>query len=612
MWSRNSVSGYATAQDLTGLDAATYTVEVRDHNGSGIPRSISVVITEPSALINTLVQTNVKCYGESSGGADLTVSGGVVPYTYSWVGPSGYTSISEDLHSIPLGTYNVTITDNNGCINTNSVDITEPAGFTIVPTVSPISCYGGKDDGAISLNVSGGHGPYSYLWSNGLNVHSISLLHEGTYQCTITDQNNCSEVTAQDISLPSPIAGIIEAQQISCFGEYNGTLTVNPSGGNGTYSYLWNNGANTQINSGLAAGDYSVIVTDIKNCRDTLRAKINLAPPALSVVLVEKQDASCAGTDDGHIYVNTTGGTGTYTYEWSNNTNAPENKNLVPDDYTVTVTDANNCISELDATVENLHAHVFTLPTPLVTNCSCPGAATGEISVVPAGGTEPYSYQLLLDGKSIGNNTGASSGYFKGLNAATGYSIVVQDDKFCGPDTSVMVTVTQPAPITIIGTTAQNATTNIPWDGSLTVNASGGSGKPTYILNNTVQSVGTFTGLAPGNYKVVVIDGNHCTSDTSDLLVISYPTGISGIAGSIMKIYPNPAHDYLTIEFSEPFKDDMLIEIMSISGQIINSVNLKKDMLPNRRYMIDISSQARGMYMVIINHQVVKEKILLQ
>jgi hypothetical protein len=610
-WSRNGVSGYASVQDINGLDSALYSVAVRDRDGAGLPRTIQVLVSQPTALKSSITGTNVFCHGESSGLADLQVSGGMVPYTYSWTGPSGYTSNTEDISNIPMGVYDVAIIDGNGCPGHSSVNITEPGGLSISSVVTPISCFGGKNDGSIALTVSGGSSPYVYDWSNGLNSATISSLRAGTYQCTITDQDNCAQTTTEEVLLPTPISATFTGNNIKCYGGSDGALTINPSGSNGTYSYKWSNGLTSQGISSLAPGNYYVTVTDIKNCTDTFNKVMPSAPDSISVKLTDKLDASCAGSTDGYIHINATGGTGALQYNWSNGSITPNNDYLMPDAYTVTVTDANYCFKMLSSTVNNLHAPLVNLANPTVTNCTCPNKANGNISIGALGGQMPYTYVLRINDIATGNTTGQTNGSFTGLSAGS-YTIEVYDKNLC-PDTMTQISVTAPAPVVITSEVAQNATTDLPWNGSVIVNASAGSGKPTYILDTITQSSGTFTGLKPGTYQVVVTDQNGCSSDTSNTLTVLYnTTGVPSVSQIITKIYPNPATEFLTIEFGKSLTGDVLVEIMSMGGQVFYNVNLKEEMLRDGRYTIDLGTQPRGIYLLLINKQVVKDKVVLQ
>ncbi|RMG94982.1 MAG: hypothetical protein D6706_12915, partial [Chloroflexi bacterium] len=169
LWSNN-----ATTQDITGLQAGTYTVTLTDANGCTATRSATV--NEPPPLTFNFTGTDASCYGASDGMIDLTVTGGVGPYAYQWSG--GVTT--EDLTGIPAGTYTVSVTDNNGCIGSGTYSISQPSQILISAAITDVFCNGGSD-GAIDITVTGGAGGYQYQWSNAATTEDISNLPAGNY-----------------------------------------------------------------------------------------------------------------------------------------------------------------------------------------------------------------------------------------------------------------------------------------------------------------------------------------------------------------------------------------------------------------------------------------------
>jgi hypothetical protein len=418
--------------------------------------------------------------------------------------------------------------------------------------------------------------------------------------------------TTQNLSLPLPITATFTNNNITCYGAHDGILTVNPSGGNDGFTYLWSNSQTSRVISSLASGTYLVTVTDIKNCTGIFDTIVPPQPDSLSVSLLAKQDADCKGSTNGYIHINVGGGTTTYQYAWSNGVTIKDNDGIKPNTYTLTVTDQNNCTKSFGEVVNDLHKSYVNISISTITNVKCNGSADGSISAAASGGAEPYKFYLKLNGVATGDTTGISSGSFTGLEPVSGYTIEAYDKNECGPDTSETVSITEPIALSITGESAQNATAKYPWNGSLTVVASGGTGRLTYTLDTLSQDDGLFTNLSPGSYKVTVIDQNACGPDTSSILTISDATDIPGLVQGTIRMYPNPARDNLIIEFGEEVTKDVLIEIMSMTGQVVFKVKLNKDVLRDGRYTFDLASQPRGVYLLKINNQVVKEKIVLQ
>jgi hypothetical protein len=215
-------SNGATTEDLAGITAGTYTVTITDANGC--TTTASVTITEPTATLGaTTTQTDVLCFGNSTGAIDLTINGGTAPYAYLW--SNGATS--EDLTNIAAGTYDVTITDGNGCTITSSVTITEPtATLAATTTQTDVLCFG-NSTGAIDLTITGGTAPYAYLWSNGATSEDLAGITAGTYTVTITDANGCSTTASVTITEPTATLGATTTQtDVLCFGNSTGAVDL--------------------------------------------------------------------------------------------------------------------------------------------------------------------------------------------------------------------------------------------------------------------------------------------------------------------------------------------------------------------------------------------------
>ena len=206
----------ATAATISNLSAGTYTVTVTDSTGNTITESFT--ITEPVALVPTIVKTDITCNFASNGTATVSVTGGTAPYTYFW--SNGMTSANAT--NLNVGTYSVQITDANGCKTTATVSITQPTALVAIPSSTNITCYG-QVDGAASVTVSGGTAPYTYSWSNGQTGNSLTSLGKGTYAVTITDANNCTVTQSFTITEPAFVHPPVAVNQSFCIGQ-NATL----------------------------------------------------------------------------------------------------------------------------------------------------------------------------------------------------------------------------------------------------------------------------------------------------------------------------------------------------------------------------------------------------
>lgn len=491
-WSNNQTSAQAT-----GLTAGTYTVTITDNNACTAISEIT--ITEPSAELSvSLTPTQPTC-GEANGSISADVSGGTSNYTYLWDHNSATTSTISDLSG---GAYAITVTDANGCTTTGTIKL----GNGNSPTASisnqvNVSC-NGESDGTATLNITGGTPNYDVTWNTnpaqtGLTLSNVAA---GDYMASITDQNNCPTSITVTITEPDAITAQTSSTNSQC-GQSDGSATVTPSGGSGGFSYMWStNPAQTGATAtGLAAGTYSVTVTDANNCEyETQVAVSNNGAPSLS----EQSSSipSCNGSSDGSITVTGSGGTGNLTYSWNTipvqtGTTAT---NLPAGSYTCTVIDGSGCQSGLTITLEDPAAITA---SPLPTDASCNGENDGYIDANATGGSGNLTY--------LWSTTPTQTAAIAGNLSAGTYSVTITDAEGCTTVSSA--TVGEPAPLvpnaTVTETDCEAMT------GSIQLAPTGGSGTYTYTWCNGANTA-TVTNLGEGDYCVTISDGN-CELDTT-------------------------------------------------------------------------------------------------
>jgi gliding motility-associated-like protein len=278
-------SPFQSSGDFTGLSSASYYFEVMDANGCISDTTLE--INEPLPFTAEIDSTwNVSCSGGNDGAIYVTASGGTEPYNISWTGPSGFTASTADITSLVAGTYNLTITDLNSCaVFDLNADLTEPLAITIISAVLSdydgfgVSC-NGSSDGSISVTVSGGTAPLAFLWSGPGGYTStqdeIENVPAGTYTLTITDINGCELIQDYPLASPDPIALTASGEDASCPDTPDGSIDLSVTGGSGTLSYQWDDGATTQDRTGLLPGDYTVTVTDDNGCSAQLTVTVDM------------------------------------------------------------------------------------------------------------------------------------------------------------------------------------------------------------------------------------------------------------------------------------------------------------------------------------------------
>lgn len=325
----------------------SYSVTVTD--GNDCTATIDVIIDAPDELLASFTGVvNPQCDGIGYGSATVSPSGGTYPYSYSWSFGGGTQSTNNQCL---VGTNTVTVTDANGCELEESVYMPSPSSLnSSIASFETISCFS-VCDGSISVQVSLGLPPYTYNWSNGGSGASISGLCAGPYTVTIIDSENC--VNHQYLYLTQPqllVSSILISEPILCNGEL-GDLNANVGGGTFPYTYLWSNGAITTELDEIAAGDYSVTVTDENNC--TTESEVSITEPPLLEMDTTIRNMLCNRVCNGQILTFVSGGTPPYNYNWSDDSHAANALNLCAGDYELAMRDANGCLIEKNFTIIN-------------------------------------------------------------------------------------------------------------------------------------------------------------------------------------------------------------------------------------------------------------------
>jgi len=501
-----------TTQTATGLCAGNYTVTVTDANGC--TTTVNVTITEPTTVIDNVSITTANCTF-ADGIISVAPTGGTLPYTFAW-GPGNPTGNgTSTITGLLPGTYTLVITDGGGCSFNFSYLLNNTQGPTTTISHTNVTC-NNDCDGTATVVASGGAPGYTYSWTpgtpTGQGTSVISALcGTTTYTVQVTDAAGCITFDTATVINPALISPNPTIVNESCGGACDGSISLAPTGGTGAYSYLWNTGATTSSISNLCAGSYTVTVTDVNGCDSVLVITIT-SPPLLTVSLASTNvlcNAACNGTATATIG----GGTPPYTVSWSHGAAfiLPNVTNLCPGTYTITVTDSRGCTATASTTITEPTALTSTTTQ---TNTSCNGVCDGTATVIPSGGTIPYTAVW---------NPGALAGFTASNLCAGTYNVIVTDGNGC-TNSPASVIITQPAPI-LPTVTFTNPTCNAQCNGTATANPTGGSGVYTYLWmpgNLTTQSI---NGLCAGSYTLTVTDSLGCSG--TQIISIVAPATLS-------------------------------------------------------------------------------------
>lgn len=383
----NNAVGY-----FTGFPAGTFTVTVADANGCTATYVID--IHEPAtALSVNPTSTNVSCYNGNDGVITMNAAGATPPYAYTWNPNAGNT---DQVISLTANTYNVTVTDNNGCSVTNTFNITQPQPFVLSETHVNVNCFG-ENTGSITTSIQGGAGaPYTYTWSPNVSSTDIaSNLTAGTYSVTVFDANNCPADTFATLTEPPLLTLSATSTDVSCFGFFDGTISATANGGAGSYTYTASPDGTNFVNSatgqftGFPAGTFTVVVADGNSCTTTFAVTIN--EPTQLVIQLNTMPTICYGASNGDITTIASGGTPGYTYtlETGEQNNSGVYTGLPAGMYTVTLTDANNCV--LEDSIEVLEPGLI-IPTILPDPAQVSLGSTLDLSTTVTNGVGNLNY----------------------------------------------------------------------------------------------------------------------------------------------------------------------------------------------------------------------------
>lgn len=424
--SKNTLSGenfglqcaddiYTAGTVYASIDGGAY-AELNTMMTGGFPYSpiLRPYINPTCTLTATATAIDANC-GNADGTATAVPANGIAPFTYLW--SNGQTAATAT--GLAQGTYSVVVTDNQGCdVSVSNVIVNNIS--TLVTTIAaqaPTTCFGSAD-GSASISATGGTAPYTYVWTGNPSTTDMATgLSVGVHTVNVTDDAGCSNAINVTITSPTAVTANTTSVDVTCNGGTNGSAVVNAIGGTGSYTYVWTGNASTTNSiTNVAAGTYSVVVTDVNGCQATVTAVV-VEPTAITITTTSTPESSAS---NGTANATPTGGTSPYTYAWSNGAATQTITGLTAGTYTVTVTDSKGCVQTSTVTVtstvgvteiENGSFTLFPNPSQGMVTLSMEGIATGDISmeIIDVTGKTVFTQNVLFDGNKTNYNLDLSS-----------------------------------------------------------------------------------------------------------------------------------------------------------------------------------------------------------
>lgn len=533
-WIKTSVENSNSATVKIGSSSGIITVTPSNTCGDGLKREKAINLLSISPAI-----TNVACKGVNSGEINTAIQGGVSPYQYSWTDIDGFISSNSNLKTLKAGTYNLSVTDNSGCLKQmNSIEVKEPTAsleLSLITKTDP-TCYS-RTDGEIKLKATGGWGGYKFSRTTiDPSPDSVfkSLSGDVKYNFSVADAMGCTSDIEVSLGQPSPLILTNSIKNLNCKGDGTGKITISANGGTSPYKYSFGRRYYSSLSdtSNIQIGHYTLSILDSKGCVTTSPVDVK-EPDSLKIDISNRVGTiiNCPGNRD-TIWVSPYGGTTPYALIPESGPgvsylskgfalcNQPDGR------FRFTITDANGCSKNDSAVISSIPGPKISLVS--VVDASCSYSHDGSIEVLPSSHTT--SVNVTWPNGYTGNTlNGVSSGSYK---------VFVKDANGCTHDTSIIVGAPTAVQISLLNQRDPKCFGNA--DGSILVNANGGTSPYNYNWSNGSQ-VSTTGEIPSGIYNVSVTDSKGCVSNAS--YVLADPPSLKPNFPSIVTICSNQSYD---------------------------------------------------------------------
>ncbi|HOE04471.1 MAG TPA: gliding motility-associated C-terminal domain-containing protein [Bacteroidales bacterium] len=517
--STNGVTGTWSPATINTSTPGTTTYTFTPTAGQCASTATMNITTRQNPVPTATIHGNPSCSGSTDGSIVVSVTGGTTPYSFLW----NTGAITQDLFNVGAGNYSLVVTDFYGCTGSTAATLSQPNPVVgSVVSVTPCVC---NTLGSATVSASGGTGPYTFTWpasAGGVVGATANNLAAGNYTVSVVDQLGCSTTIPVSVGTSGSVgASLGTVNNITCFGQNNGSIALTITPGTAPYTINWGSGtastASTSYTiSNLSAGNYNITVSDLNGCSTTLNNITISEPPALSASVASINHVTCSGLSNGSASISVNGGTPGYTFVWNPAWVSGQNPTgLSAGNYSVTVSDSHSCTATQSFTINENSDIVVSVTTQ---NAACFGETGSATVQVVSGGTPPYSILWQDNSTQFTNNN---------IPAGTNFGYTVSDNLGC-PYSST-VSITEPALLTSV-VSGVDVTCGGGNNGSASVNVTGG-GTPPYFYHWSNNSPNPMIGyLVAGTYYVTVTDYNGCTNTHS--VTINEPPALSVTASS--------------------------------------------------------------------------------
>ncbi len=535
----NGVNFFDNGGYFTGLASGVYQIKVKDLHECSVSGYEQITINEPTSVgINSVVSSDViMCYGDAGGTIAIIASGGTLPLKYSIDNGENY-ELYNYFSELTAGEYPVVVTDGAGCtVVGETITIGQPEEIIIesITNTDADSCFN-MPTGSITVIASGGTGIFlNYRVEGGspfVHDNVFENLYAGVYEVVVRDDHLCT-ISGGTVTINEPPEFVLNYDTNTniegCFGDSTGTIEISVSGGTPGYWYSIDQGdtfhgtmLSTSTFTGLPTGTYSVQVKDANEC--TLLGSSHLINQPIQIIIYQTHVLdvnTCFNDNTGTITTFAYGGTGTLEYTVNGIDYFQDNviTGLYAGTYIAKVKDANECEVFWEEEIIVEQPNEIEISNIVVQNPTCYGASNGQIAISATGGTGDLQYSI---------NGGIDyNGYsvIIGLSAGSDYSIMIKDGNNCIVEGGSYELI-DPPELIIDDIYVEDVSSCFgESNGSITITGSGGTGQIWYAIDGGIvfSENSTFTGLAGGNYHIVLEDENDCNASSEEPIVISQP-----------------------------------------------------------------------------------------